>query len=399
MTANPPGLVRRAVRAAAFLAAVLLAFAPAAARASAERVEIFVIDDFSAADSHGASVRSILERASARRVGIRSINVGPTLDRELYFEGLRGIARRVRERPGASAVVNLSFGSYEPDPREAGLLDSLRTDGVLVVAAAGNDGTARTFYPAGYPGVLAVGAVDDDGRIASYSNFGPHVALFAPGHLRDEIVENHLVLHSPGSYEHILTYRFIGGTSFAAPQVAGLVACLLQARPGLTPDAAVAMVMRHARIFPVHPDRPPATVLDARAVLAAEDPFFRRALAARTPIYAGVALVLIASLAYARGPGLVLALGALLWAGGLWILSRAIIARFGVLNGTLLYHAATASGLLSLSAWNFVATVNDRRREREAREREARVAAAIAAALGQPPPWDTPPGGDGEPPD
>lgn len=367
--------------------------APAAGRA----VTLYVIDDFSTLDSHGSNVHSMLERSSARRVPIRSIDTGRTLERELYFRSLREIAATLRADPASAAVINLSFGSYEGDPLEQALIDSVRAAGAIVVAAAGNDGTGRTFYPAGYPGVIAVGALDNDGRIASYSNFGPHVGLFAGGHFTDEIVSNRLVMHSAARYEHVMTYRFIGGTSFAAPQVAGLVAYLLAQRPDLGPADAVALVQRHARVLPVQPGRSPATVLDARAVLADADPLYRRMTAARRWLYGVVGLFFLASVLYARGPGLVLVLAVFLWGGLMGVLSRVIVTRFGIVNGGMLLHAVIAFGVLLLSTWNFVAAVNERRREREARETARRIAAALEAAVersrpdGYPGTWPAPP--------
>lgn len=106
-------------------------------------------------------------------------------------------------------VVNLSFGgSYS--------LLLARTFEQLArrmhfVAAAGNDGAPRVRYPAAYPAVIAVGAVDARLRRARQSNYGPELALVAPG-------EDIWTLDENGQG------YFASGTSFAAPFVSAALA-------------------------------------------------------------------------------------------------------------------------------------------------------------------------------
>ena len=65
--------------------------------------------------------------------------------------------------------------------RSSEAVDYARTIGAVVVAAAGNSGTDAPVYPAAYPGVLGVAAVDRDGTPWAGSNRGAHVSLAAPG--------------------------------------------------------------------------------------------------------------------------------------------------------------------------------------------------------------------------
>jgi len=108
--------------------------------------------------------------------------------------------------------------------------------GVVVVNAAGND--RRTAWghiiaPADGPDVIAVGAVDDDGRIASFSSPGPT----ADGRTKPEVcalgVHNFVAASTPTSGD--TTYQWGNGTSYATPLVAGVVALLLEAHPDWTP--------------------------------------------------------------------------------------------------------------------------------------------------------------------
>ena len=160
-------------------------------------------------------------------------------------------------------VLNLSFGTdsvqpYDRDPL-AKAVESAWHNGIVVVVAAGNEGTARDALvnPATDPYVLAVGAVDlrgttapGDDVLAPFSSRGTlarTVDVVAPG-------VSILGLRAPGSYidtEHpgsVVAERYLrgSGTSQAAAVVSGAVALLLDARPTLTPDAAKAVLRASA---------------------------------------------------------------------------------------------------------------------------------------------------------
>jgi len=78
-------------------------------------------------------------------------------------------------------VVNLSLGGNSPSISEERFYAQIRRKGVLVVAAAGNDGKRRVSYPAAYSVNIAVGAVDRDNVLASDSNTGRNLDVVAPG--------------------------------------------------------------------------------------------------------------------------------------------------------------------------------------------------------------------------
>ncbi|RKG70772.1 peptidase S8 [Corallococcus sp. CA054B] len=77
-------------------------------------------------------------------------------------------------------VVSLSLGGGNPTRSTVEAFRALKDHGLLVVAAAGNQG-GPVLYPASDPSVLAVGAVDANERRASFSNVGTELALVAPG--------------------------------------------------------------------------------------------------------------------------------------------------------------------------------------------------------------------------
>lgn len=138
---------------------------------------------------------------------------------------------------GGARVINLSFAG-PADPELGRALAGAYGRGVTLVAAAGNAGAkSPPLYPAADPHVIAVCATDADDRIADLSNRGRYVEAAAPG------VD--LLVAAPGH-----GYALASGTSLSAAEVSGVVALMLQRRPGLSPDAVRAALIAAAR--PLH---------------------------------------------------------------------------------------------------------------------------------------------------
>lgn len=140
--------------------------------------------------------------------------------------GLRALRRSAQRRGESVDVVVLTSGCHTADDRCPEILASaLRAmDPAVVVAAAGNHGRTRPFWPAAVPEVLAVAATGSDGKIASFSNTGDWVDAAAPG----VDVRSCFVRMAPGGDREFGHARW-SGTSFAAPRVAAVIATALQA--------------------------------------------------------------------------------------------------------------------------------------------------------------------------
>ncbi len=137
-------------------------------------------------------------------------------------------------------VVNLSLGGEDNSRAEAIAFRELADSGVVAVAAMGNEfeeGNPKEF-PAAYDGVLAVGAVDEVGRRASFSCTGAHIGLVAPG---VNILST--VPREKSIFSKTTDYDSWPGTSMATPYVAGCAA-LLYAKQGKSKAAAAAIVKR-----------------------------------------------------------------------------------------------------------------------------------------------------------
>ncbi|MET8991918.1 S8 family serine peptidase [Nonomuraea wenchangensis] len=144
--------------------------------------------------------------------------------------GHDALARGIRYAADHGAgVISMSLGggsgTREGSAAEEEAVRYALGRGAVLVASSGNDGDSanRKNFPAAYPGVIAVGAVDRELRVARFSNRQDHLSVVAPG---TDIV----TADGAGSYA-------VGdGTSSAAAMVAGIAALIRSAHPGLSPQ-------------------------------------------------------------------------------------------------------------------------------------------------------------------
>jgi len=78
-------------------------------------------------------------------------------------------------------IISMSLGGGKPNTLEERTFDTAYSQGILSVAAAGNDGVSDLHYPSSYDSVVAVGALDENKVIADFSQFNETVELAAPG--------------------------------------------------------------------------------------------------------------------------------------------------------------------------------------------------------------------------
>jgi subtilisin family serine protease len=146
-------------------------------------------------------------------------------------------------------VINLSIGGTEHSRAEAAVFKELADAGVVVAAAMGNEfeeGNPKEF-PAGYPGALGVGAIDETDTRASFSCTGAHIGLVAPG---VNILST--VPRIKAAFANTTDYDSWPGTSMATPHVAGSAVLVYGSTPKsrAAADAVVKRLTSTARKLP-----------------------------------------------------------------------------------------------------------------------------------------------------
>lgn len=250
-------------------------------------------------NGHGTHVAGTIAEATNNGIGLTGLAYGARIMpvRVLNSQGdgdASAIAAGVRFAVKHHAqVINLSL-EFTSDVTASSIPDLISAirfahrHGVLVVAAAGNEGRAQIAYPARAKFALSVGATTEHGCLSVFSNDGPHLDLVAPGGGADapllgdpkchpdkpagrDIYQETFLGNSvrrfglPGGYE---------GTSMATPHVAATAALIIAsgvigAHP--TPDAIVARLEATARKLG-DPNHYGAGLIDAAAATAPGPP-------------------------------------------------------------------------------------------------------------------------------
>ncbi|WP_231688050.1 S8 family peptidase [Bacillus sp. FJAT-18017] len=190
-------------------------------------------------NGHGTHVAGIIASETNNGEGVAGITwynkIMPikAMGKEGYgttFDIAKGIYWAVDH---GAQVINMSLGNYQPSRVLKEAIDYAYKKDVIMVAAAGNDNSRQPTYPASYPEVLAVSAVDHEGALAEFSNHGHYVDIAAPG------------VYIPSTY-FLNRYAALSGTSMAAPHAAGLAGLIRSENPKLSNREVIRIMQRSA---------------------------------------------------------------------------------------------------------------------------------------------------------
>lgn len=178
---------------------------------------------------HGANVIGIASASADNKKGISGcgfntriltvkIDAAATGQLTAAYEGI------VYAADYGAFIISNSWGSHSYSQFAQDVVNyAALNKGCLVIAATGNNGNERRFYPAAYDNVLSVGSTIEEDTVKESSNFGYWAHIFAPG-------ERMLTTNSIGLYSRN------GGTSMAAPVVAGVAALVKSQFPNYTAE-------------------------------------------------------------------------------------------------------------------------------------------------------------------
>lgn len=184
-------------------------------------------------NGHGSFVAGVIGAATNNAEGIAGVASGSrmmtlkTLDANGYGTYNNIAAAIIYAADQGAQVINLSFGNTAHSDILQDAIDYAVARGIVLVAAAGNSGNETLYYPAAYPQVISVSALDQANAPAAFSTFNTAVELAAPG-------VNILTTGLAGSYSHS------SGSSLAAAHVSG-AAALLRSRFNNPADLRLAL--------------------------------------------------------------------------------------------------------------------------------------------------------------
>ncbi len=209
---------------------------------------------------HGTHVAGTIGAATNNNIGVSGIawsgeimnlrvlgcEGGSTFDIAQALLYAAGIENAYGLSPVRTAdVANLSLGGGSPSNVLLNAIRAARASGLIIIAAAGNDGNGSLSYPASYEGVVSVGATDISDQRAPYSQFNAMIDIAAPGGdsssdldadgFPDGVLST--LASREGRTQIDFNYGFYDGTSMATPHVAGVVALMKAVNLGLTPDS------------------------------------------------------------------------------------------------------------------------------------------------------------------
>lgn len=187
---------------------------------------------------HGTHLAGLIAATPENALGIEGLNSRVSL-LSLRFVNSKGAGNQFDAAMAiyyavamGADIINCSWGYYRYNTILKEAVQYALSRGVIMVAASGNDGIDRNEYPAGFDGVIAVAAIEQNLQPSYYTNSGHHIDFAMFGTAIYSTLPNN-------------GYGFRSGTSQSTALVTGVIARLLSFDPGLKP-AVYSLLTTHA---------------------------------------------------------------------------------------------------------------------------------------------------------
>lgn len=188
---------------------------------------------------HGTAIAGIIGAATNNEKGIASlgwntqilpIKAANEAKHIIYSDAIKAIVFAVENK---AKIINLSWGGTNSSFALQDAINYAWGKGIVLIAAAGNNGTGNLLYPGASNNVIAVGATDLNNSKAFFSNSGPELDIMAPG------VDVYTT--------DLNGYSNYSGTSIATAQVSAIVSLISEINPKLTNSQIAEIITSTAR--------------------------------------------------------------------------------------------------------------------------------------------------------
>jgi hypothetical protein len=192
-------------------------------------------------NGHGTAVSGIAGATTNNDLGVASISYNLQVMSVRAFNpqgtgtNTNAYNSLIYSAENGADIINCSWGGWPYSEANKEVVEYVDGLGSLIVAAAGNDNTSNPLYPASYPYVISVAALDSQNVKTPYSTYGPGVDVSAPG---PQDIQPFITLNTAGTYGNVTL-----GTSFSTPIVTGLLGLIKSYHPTWTRDQLVMQLL------------------------------------------------------------------------------------------------------------------------------------------------------------